>query len=176
MVEADVERIYTIPLREPKHGKRSHRAPRALSAIRAYLARHLKSEKVWIDAAVNEKIWERGKFKIPSKIRVRAIKFQDGIVEVSLPEEEAKNLREQLKAQRDAAAGEAILAPTEGEAPEEGAAPPTEGAPEAKPEASKVAAAAETTQSQKGSAEKAEEPKDEAPEPKGKDAGAKRQG
>lgn len=161
MVEADVERIYTIPLREPKQGKRSHRAPRALSAIRSYLVRHLKSEKVWIDAAVNEKIWERGKFKIPSKIRVRAIKFQDGVVEVSLPEEEAKNLRDQLKAKRDAAAGEAILAPTEGaEAAEEGAAAPTEVAPEAKPE-EKVAA-------EKGSQEGAPEKGAESPKAKGK--------
>jgi len=157
MVDAELERIYTIPLREPKQGKRSHRAPRALTAIRAYLARHMKSEKVWIDAAVNEKLWERGKFRIPSKIRVRAIKFQDGVVEVSLPEEEATNLRQQLKAKRDAAASEAILAPTEGpeaaeegKAPESGATPAPEGKPTEEEAVEKKAESVTTQPEQKG--------------------------
>jgi len=53
---------------------------------------------VWIDSSVNEALWARGKYKIPSKIRVRAVKFDDGVVEVSLPEVEFKSLREELKA------------------------------------------------------------------------------
>lgn len=169
MVDADVERIYTIPLREPKQGKRSHRAPRALRAIRSYLNRHLKSEKVWIDAAVNEKLWERGKFKIPSKIRVRAIKFADGVVEVSLPEEEAKSIREQLKAKRTEAASQAVLAPAaEGEL-EEGAG--AEGAAATEGEAPKPAAG-EATRKPKDSAgtEKKDDSVSEKPEGKGKSA------
>lgn len=139
MADQELERIYTIPLREPKHGKRSRRAPRALTAIRAYLTRHMKSEKVWIDDAVNQKVWARGKFRIPSKIRVRAIKFADGVVEVSLPEEEARGIREELRAKRDEAAAKSILA---GEVPAEaaeeekppaapGEKPPAEGPPPA---------------------------------------------
>ncbi len=44
-------------------------------------------DNIWIDPPVNKAIWNRGREKIPSKIRVRAIKFEDDLVEVSLPEE-----------------------------------------------------------------------------------------
>ena len=43
-------------------------------------------EKIWIDKALNEKIWERGIQKPPKKITVKAVKYDDGLVEVSLAE------------------------------------------------------------------------------------------
>lgn len=86
---AEVEKVYTIPLRVAKRVPRTHRAERAVSEVRKYVARHLKAEpeKVWLDNPLNEKIWARGMQKPPSRIRVKAIKFDDGVVEVSLPEE-----------------------------------------------------------------------------------------
>ena len=42
---------------------------------------------VWVDASVNNSIWGRGIKKPPSRIRVKAIKFEDGLVEVSTLEE-----------------------------------------------------------------------------------------
>jgi large subunit ribosomal protein L31e len=50
--------------------------------------RHMKAgpEDIWIDARVNEAVWARGIQKPPNKIRVKVIKFEDGLVEVSLPE------------------------------------------------------------------------------------------
>lgn len=98
-MEETLERIYTIPLRTAKHSPRNGRADRAIRQIRTYLTRHMKAEEVWIDAAVNREIWGRGKFTIPSKIRVRARLFDDGVVEVSLPEEETKaggSMREEM--------------------------------------------------------------------------------
>ncbi|HID26174.1 MAG TPA: hypothetical protein EYP23_06935 [Thermoplasmata archaeon] len=57
---------------------------------------------IWIDESVNHALWARGKYKIPSRIRVRAVKFDDGAVEVSLPEVEFKSFREELKTIKEA--------------------------------------------------------------------------
>jgi len=83
------ERILNIPLRATKAAPRTKRAKRAVSEIREHVMRHLKAdeEDVWIDGALNERIWNRGIHNPPSKIRVKAIKFEDGLVEVSLAEE-----------------------------------------------------------------------------------------
>jgi large subunit ribosomal protein L31e len=47
-----------------------------------------KEEKeVWLDYRLNELIWSRGIENPPRKVRVKAIRFEDGLIEVSLPEE-----------------------------------------------------------------------------------------
>ena len=81
------EQIYVIPLRDVKMAPRWKRSPKAIKVIRAYLAQHMKSEDIKIDASINKKIWERGSQKPPRKIRVRAMKFEDGQVQVELAEE-----------------------------------------------------------------------------------------
>lgn len=65
------ERIYVVPLREAKKTSRRKRAPKAVKELRSYLERHLKTNLFVIDEDINEKIWERGIEKIPSRIRVR---------------------------------------------------------------------------------------------------------
>jgi large subunit ribosomal protein L31e len=45
-----------------------------------------KAEDVWIDPRLNEHIWERGIQHIPSRVRVKAIRFEDGLIEVDLLE------------------------------------------------------------------------------------------
>jgi len=98
----ELERIYTIPLREVKSSPRNHQADRAIRAVKRYLSKHMKSEDIWIDASVNEAIWARGMYTIPSKIRVRARRFDDGVVEVSLPDVEAKaSIRADIKARKE---------------------------------------------------------------------------
>ena len=82
----EVERIITIPMRATKMAPRTKRATRAIKEIRDNIARHMKAdvEKIWIDKSLNEKIWERGIQNPPRKITVKAVKFEDGLVEVSL--------------------------------------------------------------------------------------------
>ncbi|MDR0523668.1 MAG: 50S ribosomal protein L31e [Candidatus Methanoplasma sp.] len=84
----DRERIITVPLRATKQAPRTKRAARAIKEIRAQIARHMKAdaESVWIDASLNEKVWENGIRNPPSKVTVKAVKFDDGLVEVSLAE------------------------------------------------------------------------------------------
>ncbi|KZX16219.1 50S ribosomal protein L31e [Methanobrevibacter filiformis] len=81
-----MERIYTIPLRNVKKVPRTIRAPRAIREVQNFLKKHMKTEDVKIDASVNEKIWERGIQKIPSKIKIKAIQDGDGVVKVTLAE------------------------------------------------------------------------------------------
>lgn len=84
----EVERIITIPLRKTKQAPRTKRAARAIKEVRANIMRHMKvdEENVWIDASLNEKIWANGIRNPPSKVTVKAVKFDDGLVEVSLAE------------------------------------------------------------------------------------------
>ncbi|MCK4268888.1 MAG: 50S ribosomal protein L31e [Methanogenium sp.] len=81
------EQIYVIPLRDVKKAPRWKRSARAMKVIRTYLGKHMKSEDVKLDSTINEKIWDRGSQKPPRKIRVRAMKFEDGQVQAELAEE-----------------------------------------------------------------------------------------
>jgi large subunit ribosomal protein L31e len=86
---ADEEKIMTIPLLTTKASPRSKKASKAIKEVRDYVAKHMKAkpEDVWIDQMLNQKIWERGIQKPGPRIRIKAVKFEDGLVEVSLPEE-----------------------------------------------------------------------------------------
>jgi large subunit ribosomal protein L31e len=109
---SELERIYTIPLRHAHHGKRSKRADRAVKDVRTFLTRHMKSDNIWLAGEVNELIWKRGKYTIPSRIRVRATRFSDGVVEVALPESDsAGSIREQIAERQEKAAETPVLAP-----------------------------------------------------------------
>jgi large subunit ribosomal protein L31e len=80
---ADTERVYTIPLGVVKNVPIYRRSNRAMTEVRNYLARHMKTpaQKVKIDPGLNEVIWARGDMKPPLRVRVRAVRFEDGGVE-----------------------------------------------------------------------------------------------
>lgn len=86
---AENVQIFTIPLLVTKAAPRSKKAEKAVAEIKEFVAKHMKAkiEDVWMDQAVNESMWSRSIQKPPSKVRVKAVKFEDGLVEVSLPEE-----------------------------------------------------------------------------------------
>lgn len=106
----ELERIYTIPLRKAKELTRSRRADNAVRDVKRYLTRHMKSENVWLDHAVNEALWSNGKYSIPSRIRVKATRFSDGVVEVTLPESTATgSLRDSIQTRREKAAASPVL-------------------------------------------------------------------
>jgi large subunit ribosomal protein L31e len=107
---SELERIYTIPLRDTKDLVRSRRANNAVRDVKRFLTRHMKSDDIWLDNEVNELIWARGKFMIPSRVRVRATRFSDGVVEVTLPEAtHAGSVRSELAERREKAAEAPIL-------------------------------------------------------------------
>jgi large subunit ribosomal protein L31e len=83
------EKVMNITLRKTKAVPRTKRARRAISEIREQVVRHMKAkeEDVWIDHRLNEAIWVRGIQNPPMHIKVKMVKFEDGLVEVSLPED-----------------------------------------------------------------------------------------
>lgn len=80
------ERIYVIPLRGIRKAPRRRRTPRAVKIVREFLMRHMKTERVKIDEGLNRKLWERGIERTVRRIRVRAVKQDDGSVEAFLAE------------------------------------------------------------------------------------------
>ena len=73
------ERVVTVPLRDVQAEAKHKRADKAMSLIRSHLARHFSVEEdaVRLDPSINEAVWSRGRKKPPSKIRVRAARFEE---------------------------------------------------------------------------------------------------
>lgn len=85
---ADNEFIINIPLRRLKLISRRRRADAALKLIELHISKKFKVpiENVWIDPKLNEKIWNRGIEKPPSKVSVKVVKFpEEDTVEVYNP-------------------------------------------------------------------------------------------
>ncbi len=99
----EIERIYVIPLKKQNYN-RSRAADTAVKRVKNFLKKHMKVEDkdIWIDESLNHALWSRGKYKMPGKIRVKAVKFEDGVVEASLPELAfEKSRREILREERE---------------------------------------------------------------------------
>lgn len=85
-----IEREYIVPLRrEFLNVPRYKRANKAVKALKEFLARHMKIydrdlRKIKVDILLNNEIRFRGMKKPPAKIKVNAIKYDDGTVEVKL--------------------------------------------------------------------------------------------
>ncbi|MFC1753718.1 50S ribosomal protein L31e [Thermoproteota archaeon] len=80
-----LERTYIIPLRRewlktPRH----KRAKKAVKAVKEFIEKHMKSDNVKVGGHLNLKIWERGIKNPPHKVKVTAIKEDDGMVKVEL--------------------------------------------------------------------------------------------
>ncbi|MDP6613328.1 MAG: 50S ribosomal protein L31e, partial [Candidatus Hydrothermarchaeota archaeon] len=55
-----MDRIYTIPLMDVRSAPKNKRAPKSVRYVRAFIEKHMKSDVVKFDAALNERLWERG--------------------------------------------------------------------------------------------------------------------
>jgi large subunit ribosomal protein L31e len=87
----ELEREFVIPMRASQYQpSRRRRAGHVLLTVRRFVVRHMKGkpEDVWIDPRLNEHVWEHGIQHIPSRVRVKAIRFEDGLIEVDLLEAE----------------------------------------------------------------------------------------
>lgn len=75
------ERVYTIPLRAVLNDSRRKRSTSAVRLVKDFLRQHMDATEVKINSSLNEKIWGRGIEKPPIRVRVRAEKRADGVVE-----------------------------------------------------------------------------------------------
>lgn len=73
------ERVVTIPLRDVQAGSKTDHADRAMRIIREHLAQHFSVEEdaVRLDPSINEAVWAQGRNNPPSKLRVRAARFEE---------------------------------------------------------------------------------------------------
>jgi len=87
-----IEREYIVPLRKKwLNSPEYKRVPKAMKALKEFLARHMKIydrdlKKIKIDKYLNNEMWMRSIRKPLAKIKVKARKFESGIVKVELAE------------------------------------------------------------------------------------------
>ena len=73
------ERVITVPLRDVAAVPGHERAGKAMSIVRTHLAKHFSVDEdaVRLDPSLNETVWAHGQQKPPSKLRVRAARFDE---------------------------------------------------------------------------------------------------
>jgi large subunit ribosomal protein L31e len=73
------ERVVTVPLRDVQAVPKHERAGKAMKIIRSHLAKQfaVDADAVRLDPSINEEVWSRGRKKPPSKLRVRAARFEE---------------------------------------------------------------------------------------------------
>ena len=77
------ERLLTVPLRRAYYGTRWRRVEKAVR-LKEHVARHMNASEVKLSTEVNEALWARGAEKPPRRLRVKAVKDEEGVVWVYL--------------------------------------------------------------------------------------------
>jgi large subunit ribosomal protein L31e len=102
------EKIFTIPLRDVFVKPRTKRAELAISYIKQFLVRHMKTENIRIGESINKEIWSRGIQKPPRRIRIHALKEEDviytemlGVDIKTLSKEDLKKKEDKKKEKKD---------------------------------------------------------------------------
>jgi len=80
------ERIYTVPLQDAWKVPRWKRSPKAMKVLREFVSRHMKPDVVKLTQELNERVWYKGIENPPRRIRIRAVKNDEGVVTVYLHE------------------------------------------------------------------------------------------
>ncbi len=95
-----MEREYVIPLRrEFQKAPRYKKASKSIRAIKEFVSKHMKTDKVVIGKYLNQEIWKNGPKNPPSKVSVKVVKEEDKVrVElVGAPEEPVKEEKPKKK-------------------------------------------------------------------------------
>jgi large subunit ribosomal protein L31e len=100
---ANLERIYTIPLRAAFEHVRKKRGKRAVKIVQEFALRHMKADDVRISEGVNSLILRDSIEKPPRRIKVRMVKGEDSLVRVWLigEEEKIKEIADKKKKQEE---------------------------------------------------------------------------
>jgi large subunit ribosomal protein L31e len=128
-----LERTYNVPLRKeflkvPKYKK----AKKAITALRKFISKHMKSDQVRIGKHLNELVWAKGMQNPPHHVQISCAKEESGVVRVEMIGKPIYET-ETPKKERKAPAAKSIEAPVVAEEKTEEAALEAE-APKAKTE------------------------------------------
>ena len=91
MSEEKVEKLirtYTIPLSRMMISPRHKRAKRAVTLIKEFAAKHMKSSEIHISPDLNLILWEKGIRNPPKRVIVKMERDETGLVIVSPATEE----------------------------------------------------------------------------------------
>ncbi|NJL44026.1 MAG: hypothetical protein HC945_01735 [Nitrosarchaeum sp.] len=73
-------RTYTIPLRKDINKTSMHRrAKRAVTTVKSFVERHMKTDTVKIGKALNEALWKNGMQNPPHKVTVQCERKDDHV-------------------------------------------------------------------------------------------------
>jgi large subunit ribosomal protein L31e len=80
-----IERTYNIPLREGFiKTARYKKTKKAVTTLKEFLSKHMKSDKILIGKHLNEALWVHGIKNPPHHIKVAVRKEEDGTVKAEL--------------------------------------------------------------------------------------------
>lgn len=80
-----LERTYNVPLRrEYLKAPNWNRTKKAVSALRQFLAKHLKSEDIRLSTALNNELWKHGIKNPPHHVKVTVTRDKEGVVNAEL--------------------------------------------------------------------------------------------
>lgn len=80
-----IERTYNVPLRkEFQKAPKYKRAKKAITALKQFLAKHMKTDEVKIGRNLNEFIWNQGIKNPPHHVKVNVVKDDDNIAKAEL--------------------------------------------------------------------------------------------
>lgn len=114
MINMAEERIYNIPIRKeflkaPKY----KRAKKAISAVKKFLMKHMKSENIKLGNQLNQEIWKNGIRNPPHHVKVTAKKDDDVVTAELLGTETIESKVEDKKATKPTKKEEKKAAPVE---------------------------------------------------------------
>ena len=84
----EITRIYTIPLGRVMISPRHKRAKRAVTLIKEFAYKHMKSSETNISPELNLMLWEKGIRNPPKRITVKMERDENGLVTISPSKEE----------------------------------------------------------------------------------------
>lgn len=86
-----LEREYNVPLRKGwLKAPRYKRSKKAVTVLKQFLEKHMKSDDVKLGMHVNQHIWKHGIKNPPHHVKVKVVKFDDGSVKAELEGKEFK--------------------------------------------------------------------------------------
>ncbi len=104
----NTERTYNVPLRKEYLKVASwRRTEKAVTAVKDFLVRHMKSKEVKLSKPLNEKLWEHGIKNPPHHIKITVNKDAEGVVRAKLYGEKDETAVKAKKSQAKKAAPKA---------------------------------------------------------------------
>ncbi len=79
----ELTRTYTIPLSRMMISPRHKRAKRAVTLIKEFGTKHMKSVDIHITPELNLILWKRGIRNPPRKVTVKMVRDENGLVIIS---------------------------------------------------------------------------------------------